>query len=164
MPVKHIVVRREKKISMEHAIFFGFLISVSWVFALWEIQIEGRCGWAENLPTWRVENKWTRRFYKKPITGYHFYAQVFILFIAHLPFGLNLVPWNFLYELRILAFVILFWILEDFLWFICNRAYGFRNFKPQSISWHRDSWWWIAPRDYWLGTPLGIVLYLIGSQ
>jgi hypothetical protein len=149
---------------VEHAIFIGFLFLASWLFALLEIQIEGRYGWAENLPTWRIENKWTRTFYRKPITGYHLYAQGFILLMAHAPFGLNMVPWNFHYELRILAFVVLFWILEDFFWFICNRDYGFKNFNPQCISWHRDSWWWVAPREYWLGTPLGIVLYLIGSQ
>jgi hypothetical protein len=51
--------------------------------------------------------------------------------------------------------------LEDFLWFICNRAYGIRRFNPQSIVWHRGSWWWIAPRDYWIGTPIGIMLYLL---
>lgn len=147
---------------MEHAVFIGFLALVSWLFALWEIQIEGRHGWAEKLPTWRIENKWTRTFYRKPITGYHLYAQGFIFLMAHGSFGLNLVPWTFHSELRILAFLVLFWILEDFLWFICNRDYGFKCFKPQYISWHRDSWWWVAPRDYWLGTPLGIVLYLIG--
>jgi hypothetical protein len=147
---------------MDHAIFIGFLTLVAWLFALLEIQVEGRHGWAENLPTWRIENKWTRVVYKKPLTGYHLYAQGFILIMAHIPFGLNLVPWKLHFELRILAFVILFWILEDFLWFICNRDYGLKGFTPQRIRWHRDAWWWIAPRDYWLGTPLGIALYLLG--
>jgi hypothetical protein len=148
---------------MEHAIFIGFVLLSAWVFALWEVQIEGKHGWAENLPTWRIDTPWVRRFLKRPLTGYHLYAQLFIFIIAHLPFGLNLVPWGFRHELRILAFVLLFWVAEDFLWFICNRAYGIRNFNPQRISWHRDSWWWVAPRDYWLFTPLGIVLYVVGS-
>jgi hypothetical protein len=147
---------------MDHAIFIGFVGAVAWLFALLEIQIEGRHGWAENLPTWRIDNKWTRAIYKKPLTGYHLYAQGFILVMAHLPFGLNLVPWRLQYELRILAFVVLFWILEDFLWFICNRDFGFKGFTPKRISWHRDVWWWIAPREYWLGVPLGTVLYLVG--
>jgi hypothetical protein len=147
---------------MEHAIFIGFLLLVAWVFALWEIQIEGKHGWAENLPTWRMDTQWTRALYKRPITGYHLYAQVFVFFIAHSPFGLSLVPWGLRHEMRILAFLVLFWVLEDFLWFLCNPAYGWRNFKPQSIAWHRDCWWWIAPRDYWVGVPLGIFLYLVG--
>ncbi|MCU0605803.1 MAG: hypothetical protein MUC33_24475 [Desulfobacterales bacterium] len=73
-------------------------------------------------------------------------------------------PWSLHHELRILAFVVLFWILEDFLWFICNRDYGFKGFTPQRISWHRDVWWWIAPREYWLGVPLGAVLYLAALE
>jgi hypothetical protein len=147
---------------MEHAVFIGFLALVSWLFALLEIQIEGRHGWAQKLPTWRMENKWTSAFYKKPITGYHLCAQGFVFFMAHSSFGLNRVAWNFNDELRILSFVVLFWVLEDFLWFICNQDYGLKRYKPQHISWHRDSWWWIAPRDYWLGTPVGIALYLFG--
>jgi hypothetical protein len=107
---------------MEHAVFIRFLVLVSWLFALLEIQIEGRHGWAQKLPTWRIENRWIRTFYKKPITGYHLYAQGFIFLMAHVPFGLSLVPWNLHDELRILSFVVLFWILEDFLWFILGRS------------------------------------------
>jgi hypothetical protein len=79
---------------MDHVVFIGFVALVSWLFALLEIQIEGRHGWAQNLPTWRIDNKWTRAVYKKPFTGYHLYAQGFIFLMAHSPFGLNLVLWN----------------------------------------------------------------------
>ena len=147
---------------MEHAVFVMFLALAAWLFALLEIQIEGPHGWAQNLPTWRIENRWTRAVYKKPLTGYHLYAQGFILLMLHSPFGLNLVAWNLPDELRILSFAVLFWVLEDFLWFICNPGFGLKGFRPQRIRWHRDAWWWIAPRDYWLGTPVGIVLYLVG--
>jgi hypothetical protein len=147
---------------MEHAVFFGFLGLTAWLFALLEIQIEGRHGWAEKLPTWRIDNRWIRAWLRKPLTGYHLYAQGFVVMVAHAPFGLNLAPWNATSEMRILAFVVLFWVLEDFLWFVCNDAYGFRRFTPRHISWHRDSWWWVAPRDYWIGVPVGLVLYLLG--
>jgi hypothetical protein len=147
---------------MEHVVFIGFLALVAWLFALLEIQIEGRHGWAQNLPTWRIDNKWTRAIYKKPLTGYHFYAQGFVFFMAHSPFGLSLVRWNLPDELRTLSFLVLFWVVEDFLWFTCNPDYGLKRFTPQNIGWHRDSWWWVAPREYWLGAPLGIAFYLIG--
>ena len=49
-------------------------------FALVEIQIEGQHGWASNLPTWKVENRWTHLFCgRRPLTGYHLYAQFFVL-------------------------------------------------------------------------------------
>lgn len=149
---------------MEHAVFVGFLALAAWLFALLEIQIEGPHGWAQNLPTWRIQNRWTRAICRKPLTGYHLYAQAFILLMLHSPFGLNLVAWNLPDELRILSFVALFWVLEDFLWFVCNPNYRLKGFRPQHIEWHRDAWWWIAPRDYWIGTPIGIALYLAGMM
>ncbi|HTX54378.1 MAG TPA: hypothetical protein VMD08_13250 [Candidatus Baltobacteraceae bacterium] len=145
----------------EHVIFFAFLSLSALLFALLEIQIEGRHGWAESLPTWRVENRWTRLIYRKPVTGYHVYAQAFVLVLSHAPFGLGFAGWGMRPELRVLSFVVLFWLLEDFLWFACNPAYGVRRFDPESIAWHRDAWWWIAPRDYWIGVPVGLVLYYL---
>jgi hypothetical protein len=148
---------------MEHARFVAFLLGSACLFALLEIQVEGRHGWAENLPTWRVDNRWIRLIYKKPLTGYHLYAQAFVFVFAHAPFGLGLAPWGMRPELRVMSFIVLFWILEDFMWFICNRSYGIRNFNARSISWHRDAWWWIAPRDYWIGAPLGIAFYVLAA-
>jgi hypothetical protein len=148
---------------MEHAVFALFLIAAAAAFALLEIQIEGAHGWAENLPTWRTENRWTRLLWKKPLTGYHLYAQLFLFVCAHLPFGLGLAGWGAAAEMRVLAFVAFFWVLEDFLWFACNPAYGLRRFNPQSIPWHRDAWWWIAPRDYWIGVPCGVLLYALSA-
>jgi hypothetical protein len=148
---------------IEHATFIAFLLVSAWLFAMLEIQVEGRDGWAEKLPTWRVDNRWTRLVCKKPLTGYHLYAQAFVFFFAHAPFGLGLAPWDIRAELRVVGFVALFWVLEDFLWFACNRDYGISRFNPQCISWHRDAWWWIAPRDYWIGLPLGVACYVLAS-
>ena len=148
---------------MEHAVFALFLLASATAFALLEIQIEGRHGWAENLPTWRIDNRWTRRLWKKPLTGYHLYAQGFVFLCAHAPFGLGLAGWGLAAELRVLSFVALFWVLEDFLWFVCNPSYGLHRFNPQSIAWHRDAWWWVAPRDYWIGVPLGVLLYVLAA-
>ena len=64
-------------------------------------------------------------------------------------------------ELRILAFAVLFWVAEDYLWFVLNPAYGWRSFNRVRAWWHAASWWWVMPRDYWLLTPAGIALYLL---
>src|SRR5436190_23540277 len=106
---------------MPHVTFFITLAIVSWLFALLEIQIEGSNGWAAGLPTWRVENRWTRLLYSsKTLTGYHLYIQLFTLAIVHLPFGLSLTQFTWHAEARVLSFFIFFWILEDFLWFVLN--------------------------------------------
>ena len=43
----------------------------------------------------------------------------------------------------------LFWIAEDFLWFVLNPAYGLARFKPEIVHWHKH-WLWHAPIDYWI--------------
>ena len=146
---------------MPHALFILALFISATLFALVEIQVEGPNGWAASLPTWRVENRWTRLFYSaKPLTGYHLYTQLFTLAIIHLPFGLGMVPLTWRMEARVLSFFILFWVLEDFLWFLLNPAFGLKRFRPENIWWHAPKWWWIMPRDYWIFTPIGICLYV----
>ena len=146
---------------MEHLIFFAFLLTTSLLFALLEIQIEGKHGWAEKLPTWRIENRLTQIVYnKRPLTGYHLYLQIFLLVFVHMPFAMSLVQWSIEGEFRVLAFMILFWVTEDFLWFVCNPSFGIRRFKPEHIWWHRGAWWGIMPRDYWIWTPVAIAMYI----
>ena len=126
---------------MPHAIFFLSLAVVAGLFALLEIHIEGPDGWAAKLPTWRIENRWTRLFFSaKPLTGYHLYTQLFSLAVVHLPFGLGLTPLTWPAEARVLAFFILFWVLEDFLWFVLNPAFRLRRFRPEHAWWHRAHW------------------------
>ena len=145
---------------MSHVIFFINLALVAWLFALVEIQIEGAHGWAINLPTWRIQNRWTKIFLgAKPLTGYHLYVLLFVLFAAHFPFTFGLAAFSWHLEARVVSFLIFFWVVEDFLWFVLNPAYGLRRFQAQHIWWHAPSWWWIMPRDYWIFTPIAGFLY-----
>ena len=132
------------------------------LFALVEIQIEGGDGWALQLPTWRIENRWTRLLFgKRALTGYHLYVLLFVFLMAHAPFFLAMSAFTWHGEARVLSFIILFWVLEDFLWFVCNPHFGMGKFRRQHIWWHAPNWWWIMPRDYWLFVPLGIYLLYV---
>lgn len=147
---------------MEHIVFALFVIMVATLFALIEIQIEGADGWAEKLPTWRVKNKLTQFFLGgRPLTGYHLFFFSFILSVAHLPYGLGFLAPTWAAELRIAAFIIFFFIVEDFLWFVLNPAFGLSKFKASQIWWHTHSWWWIMPRDYWIFGPIALGLYIL---
>ncbi len=149
---------------MHHLIVFGYLVATALAFAMVEINIEGPDGWAASLPTWRIQNKWTRWFYgNRPLTGYHVWIQLFVLLMAHLPFALLGLPWTGMLELRVMGFVILFYIVEDFLWFVLNPAYGLKRFRREHIWWHAPFWWWIMPRDYWVFIVLGCFSYAIGT-
>jgi hypothetical protein len=148
---------------MHHLVLCGFLVALAFAFARVEIEIEGPHGWAANLPTWRISNRWTKIFYgNRPLTGYHFWLQVFVFLMAHLPFALFFVPWSWAGELQVVGFVIVFFIVEDFLWFVLNPAYGIRRFRKQHIWWHSPTWWWIMPRDYWVFLLVGCGSYAAG--
>lgn len=147
---------------LDHLIFVAYLFATALVFALLEVQIEGPAGWAQKLPTWRIQNRISRFLLgNRAITGYHVYFHLFVLALIHTPIALGLARPSLSGELRIFAFVFLFWVVEDFLWFLVNPAYGFRSFRRDRIRWHASIWWGIMPRDYWIFTPLGLLLYAL---
>ncbi|MEX2570003.1 MAG: hypothetical protein WD737_01790 [Gemmatimonadota bacterium] len=146
---------------MIHAAFIVALLSAAAIFALLEIQVEGSAGWASALPTWRFENRWTRRLLgARAVTGYHLYAHLFVLIALHLPYAFGFAVPGLRAEARILSFLTLFWILEDFLWFVFNPSFGIRRFTAEHASWHAPAWWWIMPREYWIFGPIGVWLYV----
>jgi hypothetical protein len=150
--------------NMLFLVIFLALI-VSYIFARLEIEIEGPFGWAEKLPTWRVSNRWTKIFYgSRPLTGYHLWMQLFVVLLVHIPVAFDFAGWTWGHELQAIAFIILFFIIEDFLWFVLNSAFGVRRFRKEHIWWHAPHWWWIMPRDYWIFFLVAVAFYAWGSQ
>jgi hypothetical protein len=148
---------------MRALVFVVAVLAVAAVFALAEVQIEGKNGWASALPTWRVDNRWTRSVMGgRPLTGYHFYLHLFLLLILHVPLALGIATPSLAGEMRIFSFLILFWVAEDFLYFVVNPAFRLRRFSKAHIWWH-PHWWWILPREYWVFTPIGIALYVLSG-
>ena len=94
---------------------------IGFFFGMTEIQIEGANGWACALPTWRIESHplldifWGGR----PMTGYHAWVFSFMLLLFHFPL---LLVWRFSWRLeaRCTGSLMLFWIIEDFVWFVMN--------------------------------------------
>jgi len=113
-----------------------FVFILSLIFALLEIEIEGKNGWAKKLPTWYRKSGFSRLFYsmtyKKPLTGYHLFMLLFMFLVFHLGFFFGL-PWNFYNEVIILSSLFMFIITEDFLWFQFNSYYGIKNFEAKKI-------------------------------
>jgi len=136
-----------------------FILVAAFVFAKLEIEIEGPHGWAEKLPTWRVESHrlldWF--FGGRPLTGYHVWAFAFALFFFHLPFFWSPGSWSLRGELQALAAYTAFWIVEDFLWFVFNPHYGWGKFTRANVWWHKR-WLLGVPLDYWLMSGIIVVL------
>lgn len=133
-----------------HALgLLAWVLGMAVIFAKVEIHIEGPHGWAEKLPTWRIEDHWLLRLLwgGRAMTGYHAWMFSFIATVFHLPL---LFTWHFHWtlELRALACLMIFWIAEDFLWFVLNPDFGLRRFTRQHVSWHKH-WIFGAPIEYW---------------
>lgn len=134
------------------------------VFAEVEIQIEGAAGWAANLPTWRVDQHWALDLVwgGRPLTGYHVWMFLFMALVFHLLFFIHARPCVRL-ELRVLGSLAVFWILEDFFWFILNPAYGLARFNSRCIPWHHH-WVLGVPRDYLVFLVLGGLFFRLSFR
>ena len=140
-------------------ILLAWTFVLAFLFAKLEIQIEGPHGWAANLPTWRLSKSSRLRwlFGGRQITGYHAYAFAFMAAAFHLPpvlFG----QFSFAVEARILASLASFWMVEDFLWFAFNPAFGLAKFRREHVPWH-PHWVLGVPVDYLVMMAAATALY-----
>ena len=139
-------------------LLLSFVSLLAFFFAKVEIQIEGAEGWAVNLPTWRVEHHLLLTLFwgGRAMTGYHAWMFSFIALIFHLPLFM-MASWSWMLEARVVSCIMLFWVVEDFLWFVMNPAFGLKRFKPQIVTWH-PNWIFGAPVEYWGASLAGIVM------
>jgi len=150
--------------AMHILLFFLLVFWVSVCFAETEIAIEGEHGWADQLPTWRLskEHILSRLLSGgRELTGYHLWVQTFLFSVLHIAYLFTAFSWKV--ELQLFSFILFVWIVEDFLWFVLNPAFGVKKFKKEYIWWHERTWWWFAPRDYFLFIPTAIVLLIISQ-
>jgi hypothetical protein len=126
----------------------AWVLLLSLFFAQTEIQIEGANGWAASLPTWRIEKHLLLDIFwgGRAMTGYHAWVFSFMFFAFHLPhFLLGRFSWRI--EARCISSLMIFWIAEDFLWFVLNPAFGITRFSRDHIHWHKH-WLLGVPTDY----------------
>jgi hypothetical protein len=138
---------------MIFSVWYGIgLFILSIILACLEIQIEGKDGWAQNLPCWRPkDDSFVDQAYKKimgkQLTGYHLGILALVLFVLHFPFFIG-IKWTLVDGLKTISAFFLVGVAWGFLWFVLNPHYGLRKFKPQYIWWHKK---WIGefiPIDY----------------
>lgn len=141
-----------------------YLFLISLIFAVFEIQIEGKNGWASALPTWRPSpSGYFSKIYRlilfgKDVTLYHLLIFTLLLAILHYPYFAGKI-WSLNQELISLSFFFLLSVVWDFLWFVINPSYGFSRFKPSYIWWHKK-WLFFLPVDYWVGLIFSALFYI----
>ena len=140
--------------------FLVFMLFLALILAWWEIQIEGKDGWAAKSPGWRINTGWIMRVTGGlPITGYHLFMTIFIISIVHLP--LFFINWSWRLESLLIGFYVGMVLIEDFLWFVLNPFYGIKNFQKGKIWWHK-TWWGPIPAMYWFLLVLAFILIWMG--
>ena len=118
-----------------------FWFTVALILAALEIEIEGKFGWAENLPTWYRKNRlFSLIVQKKPLSGYHLFMFSLLLLFIHACFFL-FTEWSFIRELQVLATWFAVIPVWDFLWFVLNPHYTIHNFKKNKIWWFSKNYW-----------------------
>jgi hypothetical protein len=139
------------------------VLVLAYLFARVEVEIEGEAGWAANLPTWRIEEHPLLDLFMggRALTGYHLWMFAFIGLVFHFPLFF-IGRWSPELEARVLASIMLFWIVEDYLWFIVNPAFGWRRFKQEHVPWHKH-WAFGAPVDYWVFGAISMLLLWYGA-
>lgn len=125
-----------------------YIVLLSLVMAFLEVQIEGNAGWAKNLPTWKFKNPIRSIIGWTTIDGYHVWLWAFIILIFHFPF---IVGHNFSLdsELIVVESLLIFFVVEDFLWFVINPAWGLKKFFTKEIPWHPTKIFFL-PQNYWI--------------
>lgn len=159
---------REDRLDFDRPLLL--LLTLAWTellaffFAHVEIQVEGASGWAASLPTWRIEHRWWLDVFwgGRAMTGYHAWLFPCMALFFHFPLVFS-GTWSWRHEARVLACIMLFWLSEDFLWFILNPAYGLAHFRPQFIPWHVH-WWGPAPSDYWVFLGIASILFPLSMR
>jgi hypothetical protein len=142
---------------------FLFSIVIAFIVAKFEINIEGKNGWAESLPTWRVKNWFTRLFWgEQPYTGYHFWFLMMVLAFMHYPFVVGL-PWSLDKELLFIAAFLFSTVVEDFFWFVLNPHFGIKKFNKIHAHWHLD-WIGRVPKLYVRLLGIAAVLIVVSFQ
>lgn len=138
-----------------------FLLLLAYVHAKWEVQIEGKDGWAAKLPCWRLNVFLRKLLGDKCVTGYHFWMMVLFQMIFHTAF--IFINWTIPYELILQGLFMEYFIAEDVLWFIVNPHYTIMKFRKHQIEWHKR-WVGPLPLSYWVMGALGILLILLGVK
>lgn len=136
-----------------------FTLILAFITALWEIQVEGKDGWAKLLPTFRINVFFRKLLGGKPLTGYHIFLLLLFITVFHGLFINDLGTWKA--ESIVFGLVSWFFVLEDALWFILNPHYTWKKFKKRDIEWH-CRWCFGLPITYYWGMAIGTLLLILG--
>ncbi|MEK6932792.1 MAG: hypothetical protein AABW56_03275 [Nanoarchaeota archaeon] len=136
---------------MNELLILAYILLIFVSIAFWEAYIEGKNGWASKSVGWKMKKD---LFFIKGITAYHFWSWI-VMIPMFLALPLVIYGWDLkLFGILLTGY---FWgaILEDFLWFVINPEFPFKDFNPTKAYWHK--WFKIGKVEF----PQGYLFYFI---
>lgn len=137
------------------------------MFAILEVENEGKYGWAEKTQSGSKSEKELPRIIsffmgEKPLTGYHLVLFPLVVLLTHAHFLMG-VQWNIEEELKTIALYLLWTPLWDYLWFVYNPFYSLKNLK--TAWWYKEEYllFGLFPKSNVIQWILSIVLVSISA-
>tara|TARA_A100001234_G_C12501394_1_gene332047 strand:- start:91 stop:606 length:516 start_codon:yes stop_codon:yes gene_type:complete len=129
-----------------------FIVIFAILYSILEIEIEGKSGWAENLPT---QYSGIGRF-----TYYHIILNIIIILV--ITYSTLLLKNTNLWI--VLFYIIICFLVKDFSWFVLNPYYTLDKYSRENIWWYSDEEWILKnPMHNWIGI-IFLLLILIITQ
>lgn len=130
------------------------------LFSLLEIEIEGENGWCKKIPTFTIKKGIFKNF-----TFYHIIMNVIVILtniffeFLHNGFNINSLLYSIFY-------VTLWFLTEDFLWFVLNPFYTLKKYNKDSIIWHSNQLWILGMpmHNYICFTIMGSIAYFLRDE
>ncbi len=144
-----------------------FWFTIATLFAILEVENEGKYGWAEKTQSWSKSKKELPRIIsffmgEKPLTGYHLVLFPLVVLLTHTHFFMGVI-WTFEKELTTIALYLLWTPLWDYLWFVYNPFYSLKNLK--AAWWYKEEYLFfgLIPKSNVIQWILSIVLVSISA-
>ncbi|CAN5480839.1 hypothetical protein BH10BAC5_BH10BAC5_26190 [soil metagenome] len=159
---EHYYSMTESILSEVPRLLWYFFISA--LFALTEIEIEGRFGWAKHLPTAKdTKSFFASKILSKPFTMYHF--LIFSIVFAGLHnFFFEGIQWTLNRELRTVSQWLIMIVTWDFLWFVFNPFYTWRGYRKDKLPWYSGAWFMRVSTDYYIALLFYFIFSLLGNE
>ena len=113
----------------------AFTLAFATLWAWMEVEMEGKHGWAINLPTSCAFYGWT---------WYHVSMNLIVLLVMFYSLQYaNFARWYYKLSYYVL-YVTAWFVVEDIMWFVLNPHYGIRKYTPNDIFWHANKVWFLG--------------------
>ena len=128
-----------------------FIFSYSTLYSLLEIELEAKEGWCKNLPTPVVLGKFTL---------YHVLMNIIVIITL-----LKVYVKNKDDLAKGIFYIALWFLVEDFMWFVMNPYYKIEKYKKEYIWWHaRSEWYYGIPEHNYIGGLVIIICWLLSKE